>query len=128
MIGSICSAWMPPWRSCTPSPGETELTIERSDQGLRRAAGSSGLWQARYLHMMSGYALFQQGAGAASTQALNTALTMKADLSDFPGTSMCLEILAWVAASQRRHRRAAWLIGATDEMYKTEGPDVTVDD
>jgi non-specific serine/threonine protein kinase len=107
--------------------GEPDLAVERCAQGLRRAAGSGEVWQTSYLHLINGFAHFQLGADKASTDALATALTMKAELGDVTGMAMSVEMLAWIAASKRRHRRAAWLLGAAGALAALQGDDVTID-
>jgi non-specific serine/threonine protein kinase len=107
--------------------GEPELAIERCDRGLRRAAGSGEVWQTGYLHQMAGFALLQQGKQQESAGALYKALTMKAELDDIIGLALCLEMLAWQAAHQRRHDRASWLLGAAGTQWVREG-DQTLSD
>jgi non-specific serine/threonine protein kinase len=52
---------------------------------------------------------------------------MKAELDDIIGLALCLEMLAWQAAHQRRHDRAAWLLGAAGTQWVREG-DQTLSD
>jgi non-specific serine/threonine protein kinase len=49
------------------------------------------------------------------------ALAMKADLGDHAGTALALEVLAWVAAAERRRERAATLLGAADALWRHMG-------
>ena len=107
--------------------GEPDLAVERCAQGLRRAAGSGEVWQTSYLYLVNGFAHFQLGADKASTDALDTAVTMKAELGDVTGMALCVEMLAWIAAGKRRHRRAAWLLGAAGALAALQGDDVTID-
>jgi predicted ATPase/DNA-binding CsgD family transcriptional regulator len=51
------------------------------------------------------------------------ALAMKSDLGDRAGTAFVLEVLAWVAGAQRRHERAATLLGAADSLWRHLGLD-----
>jgi non-specific serine/threonine protein kinase len=46
------------------------------------------------------------------------ALVMKMELGDRAATAFVLEVLAWVAASQRRHERVATLLGAADALWR----------
>ncbi|HEU4545940.1 MAG TPA: response regulator transcription factor, partial [Microlunatus sp.] len=46
------------------------------------------------------------------------ALVMKMELGDRAATAFVLEVLAWVAASERRHERAATLLGAADALWR----------
>jgi non-specific serine/threonine protein kinase len=51
------------------------------------------------------------------------ALEMKIDLDDRSGTAFVLEVLAWVAAAERRQDRAATLLGASDARWRHLGID-----
>ena len=51
------------------------------------------------------------------------ALVMKMDLGDRAATAFVLEVLAWVAAAERRHERAATLLGAADALWRHLGLD-----
>ena len=51
------------------------------------------------------------------------ALVMKTDLGDRSATAFVLEVLAWVAAAQRRPERAATLLGAADALWRHLGVD-----
>jgi non-specific serine/threonine protein kinase len=104
--------------------GESEPALEHSARGLRRAAGRGEVWGTSYLHCMGGLALFQQGKYAESADAQHTALTMLAELGDVLGIAMSLELLSWLAASQQRHERAAWLLGAAAGTYDRAGQHV----
>ena len=48
---------------------------------------------------------------------------MKTDLGDRSATAFVLEVLAWVAAAQRRRERAATLLGAADALWRHLGID-----
>jgi DNA-binding CsgD family transcriptional regulator len=48
---------------------------------------------------------------------------MKMDLGDRASTAFVLEVLAWVAAHERRHERAATLLGAADALWRHLGLD-----
>ncbi len=59
----------------------------------------------------------------AATDLERQALVMKTDLGDRPATAFVLEVLAWVAAAQRRRERAATLLGAADALWRHLGVD-----
>jgi non-specific serine/threonine protein kinase len=81
------------------------------------------------VHMRS-YALAALGVLAllhgdadAATELERQALAMKVDLGDRAATAFVLEVLAWVAAAQRRPERAATLLGAADALWRHLGVD-----
>ncbi len=41
------------------------------------------------------------------------------------GTALCLEVLAWIAADEQQHRRAATLLGAADALLAEGGTPIT---
>ncbi len=51
------------------------------------------------------------------------ALVMKMDLGDRAATAFVLEVLAWVAAAERRHERAATMLGAAHALWRHLGVD-----
>lgn len=105
---------------------EPELAIKRCEQGLRRSAGSGEIWQTSYLYSMTGLALLQQGKLQASGEAQFKALPMKAELCDTFGIALCLEVLAWLAARQQRHERAARLLGAAGALLERLGQRISM--
>jgi len=101
--------------------GEPGPAIARCEQGLRLAAGSGEVWATSYLHQFMGFALFQLDENKAAAAALHQALTMKHELDEVIGIAYTLEMAAWLAARQRRHERAAWLLGAASGLMESSG-------
>ncbi|HEY6785681.1 MAG TPA: helix-turn-helix transcriptional regulator, partial [Trebonia sp.] len=83
---------------------------------------STELWIHSYLHLISGFALFQQpGKGAECAAEVRNALRAKQELGDVTGVAYALEALAWLAARDGRHVRTAWLLGAADPLWAHTG-------
>jgi predicted ATPase/DNA-binding CsgD family transcriptional regulator len=66
------------------------------------------------------------GAPEVAADLERQALEMKMDLGDRAGVAFTLEVLAWVAAAERRHERAATLLGAADALWRHLGLDPDV--
>ena len=64
-----------------------------------------------------------RGDADAATELERQALAMKVELGDRSATAFILEVLAWVAAAQRRPERAATLLGAADALWRHLGVD-----
>lgn len=64
-----------------------------------------------------------RGDVGAATDLERRALVMKVDLGDRSATAFVLEVLAWVAAVERRPERAATLLGAADALWRHLGVD-----
>jgi non-specific serine/threonine protein kinase len=102
--------------------GEVDEALARCTRGLDRLGpGSQERWQQSYLLALKGFCLLLRGEFAGSAEAFGTALEMKHEIGDTMGTSYALEGIAWLAVAQRRHARAAWLLGAADSLWHLVG-------
>jgi len=52
-------------------------------------------------------------------------IRLEQGLDDRSGSAVSLEVLAWVAARQHQHRRAARLLGAADALFEDSGTSIT---
>ena len=119
-----------------PGPGEAEHSEpERGEPG----AGVSGddaagpgasepgapgreRWIGGYLSLISGLALARRpGCEEAAARALRRGLAAEHELGDMMGTAYAVEALAWLAAQREQHERAAWLLGAADQLWGRTG-------
>jgi non-specific serine/threonine protein kinase len=101
--------------------------LDGAGAALRACVDLTG--QAGEVHVRS-YALaalgmldLLRGDVAAATDLERRALVMKVDLGDRSATAFVLEVLAWVAAVERRPERAATLLGAADALWRHLGVD-----
>ncbi|HXL90509.1 MAG TPA: LuxR C-terminal-related transcriptional regulator [Streptosporangiaceae bacterium] len=102
--------------------GRLTAGIERARRGLARfKPGSGERWSQSYLHSLLGLAYFLLGDYPASTESSFRTLSMKHELGDGMGTAYALEGIAWIAAKQGRHVRAAWLLGAAGPLWDLVG-------
>jgi non-specific serine/threonine protein kinase len=85
-------------------------------------AGSGEQWVTTYLHVVSGFALFQMpGREADCDAALRRALHGKQELGDVIGIAYALDVLGWLAAKTGSPAQAAWLLGAADPLWERGG-------
>jgi non-specific serine/threonine protein kinase len=106
-----------------PGPG-TGGQGARSSRPGEPAIGAPGreAWLGGYLRLMSGLALFQRpGREQACGSALRSALTAWQQLGDMMGTAYAVEALGWLAARREQFERAAWLLGAADQLWGRTG-------
>jgi non-specific serine/threonine protein kinase len=79
-------------------------------------------WIGGYLSLISGLALARRpGCQEAAAQALRRGLAAEHELGDLMGTAYAVEALAWLAAQREQHERAAWLLGAADQLWGRTG-------
>jgi non-specific serine/threonine protein kinase len=102
--------------------GQDGLALERSAQGLARLGGASQeCWLRGFLYTVAGIARYAKGEAESSEAALRQALPIKAELGDSVGCGYAVEIMAWLAAHDGRHRRAAWLLGGSAALWQSAG-------
>jgi predicted ATPase/DNA-binding CsgD family transcriptional regulator len=103
--------------------GDAERAVGQCAAGLAMLGEqSTEVWIHSYLHLVAGFALFQQPAKAAECAAeVRNALRAKQELGDVTGVAYALEALGWLAARDGRHVRAAWLLGAAGPLWAHAG-------
>jgi predicted ATPase len=102
--------------------GKLDEGLARCERGLARLGpDSKELWIHGFLYLLKGLALYLRGEYATSTEAFRAGLEMKHEIGDKPGTGYALEGYAMLAAAQRRPVRAAWLLGAADQLWRLTG-------
>jgi len=104
-----------------PGRGEPGRSASVAGKPAPLAAGRER-WISGYLHLISGLALIRRpGREEAAAGALHRALTAKHALGDVLGTAYAVEGLAWLAAQREQGERAAWLLGAADQLWTATG-------
>jgi non-specific serine/threonine protein kinase len=78
-------------------------------------------WSTSYLYGLAGVALCLQGKPREGNGLVLRGLAMKHELGDTVGIAHGLSAAALVAASQHRHERTAWLLGAADPLWEQIG-------
>jgi non-specific serine/threonine protein kinase len=103
--------------------GRPAESVAVCEEGLALlGAGSGEQWVTTYLHMVSGFALFQMpGREADCDAALRRALRGKQELGDVIGIAYALDALGWLAAKTGSPRQTAWLLGAADPLWERGG-------
>ena len=103
--------------------GDADRAVAHCAAGLAMLGEqSTELWIHSYLHLVAGFALFQQPEkGAECAAEVRNALRAKQELGDVTGVAYALEALGWLAARDGRHVRATWLLGAADPLWAHAG-------
>jgi predicted ATPase len=93
------------------------------DEGLALlGADSREQWISTYLHMVSGFALFQMpGRETDCDAALRLALYGKQELGDVIGIAYALDVLGWLSAKTGSPAQTAWLLGAAEPLWERGG-------
>jgi len=103
--------------------GQAGLAVECCQRGFALLGPSRGeRWITSYLHLVLGFALFQQpGRSAECAAATRRALAAAHELGDVVGVAYALEVLGWLAAGDERFDDAALLLGAADSLWRRTG-------
>lgn len=102
--------------------GDLDHAIALCTECLRRSATHSETWCQSAARYVRGMALWKQsGHNQEAEQAVRDSIRLKQALNDVPGIGMGLELLAWIAAADGRHARAACLSGAARRIWQTIG-------
>ncbi len=103
--------------------GRPAESVAVCSEGLALLGPDSGeQWVTTYLHVVSGFALFQMpGREADCDAALRRALHGKQELGDVIGIAYALDVLGWLSAKTGSPGQTAWLLGAADPLWERGG-------
>lgn len=108
--------------------GDLPAALEATARGMRLlAAGAPGgrigeHWLQSFFCMIAGLAfIFMGGREADAADCFNQALPLAHEDQDPDACAYALEGLGWIAASQERWDRAAWLMAAADVLWNKAG-------
>ena len=105
------------------------VTTDRPDKGVEvcdahlavLAAAPDECWLRGFLLLVKAQARFALGQYPEASLSARQSLRLRTELGDRTGQAYALEVLAWVAAAEGRHRRAAWLLGAAAALWERSG-------
>jgi predicted ATPase len=103
--------------------GRPAESVAVCSEGLALLGPDSGeQWVTTYLHVVSGFALFQMpGREADCDAALRRALHGKQELGDVIGIAYALDVLGWLSAKTGSPGQTAWLLGAAEPLWERGG-------
>ena len=101
--------------------GRPDLAIERCAEGLTRLPADEH-WAAGLLLAGQGLGRLLRGELGEGAVAARRGLALEYELGDMGGTAYALGTLAFLAAAQRRHQRAALLLGGSAPLWERIGP------
>lgn len=101
--------------------GDSESAIAVGDECLAVADAHGEGWHKAYMMMALGVDVWRQGDLPRATELETQSLRFNRMVDDSLGAGVNLEVLAWIAAAEGRHERAARLLGALDTVWETLG-------
>ena len=97
--------------------GELEAAADRYSECARLAEGCGNAWYEKYGRWGLGVVAWLLADHDRAAEQVCAALRAARDMDDSIGIALCLDVLAWVAASQMSAARSATLLAAADAAW-----------
>ncbi|MDR8408438.1 LuxR C-terminal-related transcriptional regulator [Nonomuraea sp. 3-1Str] len=101
--------------------GDSARAIAMGDECLALADAHGEGWHKAYMMMALGVDVWRQGDPRRAFELETQSLTFNRAVGDPLGAGMNLEVLAWIAATEQHHERAARLLGALRAVWEAIG-------
>ncbi|MFI7132705.1 ATP-binding protein [Nonomuraea sp. NPDC050153] len=101
--------------------GDSSAAIAAGEECLAECEASGEGWHRAYTMMALGVQVWRQGDLERATELEKQSLGFNRALGDPLGVGVNIEVLAWIAAGQGRHQRAARLLGVLETMWNCAG-------
>ncbi|MFE5126118.1 ATP-binding protein [Streptomyces sp. NPDC056669] len=101
--------------------GDSPRAIALGEESLAVCDAYGEGWHRAYTMMALGMDVWRQGDTARAAALEKDSLTFNRSLDDPLGVAVNLEVLAWIAATDRDHTRAAGLLGALRTIWHAIG-------
>ncbi|MCS4253047.1 non-specific serine/threonine protein kinase [Rhodococcus erythropolis] len=101
--------------------GETELAVECHERVLSITETCGEVMYRSYSLWSMGVIVWQQGDSGRASKLLEQALPLTRQVHNPRITSLCIEVLAWIASQTHKKRRAAILLGCAEELSASVG-------
>ncbi|GAA2440519.1 LuxR family transcriptional regulator [Actinomadura vinacea] len=101
--------------------GDSALAISIGEEGIAVCDAYGEGWHRSYTMMALGVEVWRQGDAARATKMEQESLRFNRSLDDPLGIGVNLEVLAWIAATERQYARAARLLGIAETVWKAVG-------
>ncbi|GAA3262253.1 LuxR family transcriptional regulator [Nonomuraea helvata] len=101
--------------------GDSSRAIAAGEECLSVCDAHGEGWHKAYTMMALGVEVWRQGDLVRAAELEKQSLTFNRSLGDRLGAGLNIEVLAWIAASQGHHQRAARLLGILETMWRPIG-------
>lgn len=101
--------------------GNAALAVSLGEECLAVCEAHGEGWHRAYTMMALGVEVWRQGDTQRATALEKESLVFNRALGDSLGVGINLEVLAWIAATEARHQRAARLLGALQTIWHSAG-------
>ncbi|GLW67144.1 LuxR family transcriptional regulator [Actinomadura rubrobrunea] len=101
--------------------GDSARAIAFGEEGIAVCETYGEGWHRAYAMMALGIEIWRQGDARRAAAMEQESLRFNRSLDDALGIGMNLEVLAWIAAGEEQFTRAARLLGAVQNVWKSVG-------
>ncbi|HUR08086.1 MAG TPA: LuxR C-terminal-related transcriptional regulator [Nonomuraea sp.] len=101
--------------------GDSSQAISRGEDCLAVCDAYGEGWHKAYTMMALGVEVWRQGDLHRATELEKQSLIFNRSLDDPLGVGVNLEVLAWIAATEKHYRRAARLLGILETVWRSIG-------
>ncbi|MFE7837329.1 LuxR C-terminal-related transcriptional regulator [Streptomyces sp. NPDC057474] len=112
--------WLFQLAAAQMNPREQRAT-ETARHALAIAQAHGERWASSYTLWTLGLHAWLRGDPKAAAALVRDGLEVQGGFSDYVGTALMLDLLAWTAASQNDHERAARLLGTVRTLWRDTG-------
>jgi non-specific serine/threonine protein kinase len=99
--------------------GEPRMAVDLYTQCARVAESSGNVWYQTYAQWAVGVATWMLGDPGGAAASVRAALAIMRQSDDPIGVALCLDALAWIAASRDETARSLTLLAAADRAWAT---------
>lgn len=101
--------------------GHSQLAVKLFEECLETCEPVREHWFTSYVLCVFGIEVWQQGDTARAIEMERESIRHKQPFNDHLGLALCVEVMAWIAASNGDGERAARLLGAVREIWRSVG-------
>ncbi|MCO6011265.1 LuxR C-terminal-related transcriptional regulator, partial [Actinoallomurus purpureus] len=101
--------------------GRSKEAVALFDECVRYCEAQNDHWFRSYTLSVLGIEIWRQGDLRRAAELEQEAIRLKQPFDDRLGIALCVEVLAWIAADEGDPKRAARLLGALREIWRSVG-------
>ncbi|WP_285700306.1 SpoIIE family protein phosphatase [Actinomadura sp. NBRC 104412] len=103
------------------TPDYLHRAVDLCDEGIWTCEAFDELWCRSWCEYTLALSFWRLDQPHSAQEAALRSLALKRRLQDRPGIALCLELLAWIAATEGRHEQAARWLGAAHPITQETG-------
>lgn len=125
--GDLDGSWLALYQLAitTTHLGDTERALAYGEECLALCDAQEARWSRSYALWVTGSIHWWQGDTERAATLARDSLRLRYSFGDVWGTTLCLEVLSWIATSDQHYENAATLQGACHQLWQAIGTSPT---